>query len=686
MDDTSTRNHFWPCLIVVLSVFIGSFAFWPTGRNSQPHVAVAAIPAHSPVLPTGTLPPIDDVRVNDCDNSRPGTNESLQVSGENVYDVYGGCGNGPRLARSADGGHSFLPGVELPGFGMSPAVARREGAGVGDTNLYVTFVSQWWLWFTHSTDGGATWLPAQIVRNSEPDQTSITIPKIIVDLQGVIYLAWSEQILNGDGEGYFYTMHSSDDGATWSDPIPINSELTVTPCEQCITIADHNGAIYFAWEHRPSAAPYEQILFARSTDGGQNWSEPTRIDDGGEARKTTVDLAVAEDGTIYASWSDDRIFHGWYILPYIARSTDDGVTWGPGVLAYDAGSCVQHSYPSAIVVDKQTASVHLVLQDGRNYCDAPFYMGWDDIFYTYSTDYGTSWSSNEQISDPIPFNVTCFAAGQSWNGIIYTTWYGADMTPTIGPQTWLDVHDPHLPTVTPTTTGTSTPTPSPTASPTVSATPTPSPTSSPNFTPTPTASSTPLPTLPANRVLLPRVDKSSARKTGGLGGNLNVWQDRQKGAASLYGQLVSPCSVGSCAAFLIARTADIQGAPITIAGEGSFQDFSYLVVWTDHRADAWDVYGQVISAQGALIGPLIPVIHQAGGSLHATGLVYDRIDSRYLVVWKSDSDIYGRWLGLDGSRLTPSFRIAGRVDTQVVLAAIQTMAPTRFQIQSAMDP
>jgi hypothetical protein len=203
-----------------------------------------------------------------------------------------------------------------------------------------------------------------------------------------------------------------------------------------------------------------------------------------------MDLAVDPAGVLYAAWGEARI-HPPDTLTYVARSTDGGATWSPGVRVDDAGDCFQSSTSGAIAVDAGTASLHVALDDGRNYCQVRPYYGWADIFYTHSTDGGLTWSRNEQISDPIPYNIPGYCALQTQAGRVYTLWAGDSLDSVR--RIWLDIRDSGLPpvTMTPTPTPTDTPTPTPTATATPSPTFTPKPTATKTATPTATASPPP---------------------------------------------------------------------------------------------------------------------------------------------------------------------------------------------------
>ncbi len=191
-------------------------------------------------------------------------------------------------------------------------------------------------------------------------------------------------------------------------------------------------------------------------------------------------MAVDAAGVIYVAWSEYRL-SDLYPQAYAARSTDGGQSWSPGVRV-DDNPCLDLSELRAIAVDDETASVHAVLVDARNYCEDPLPFC-SDAFYTNSTDGGATWKPNEQISNPVLYNDIWDVGLQIQDGVVYTTWTALEGGGVAA--VWLDIHDPQLPPVT------MTPTPAPTETPTVTPSPTSTPSPSSTFTPSPSATPTP---------------------------------------------------------------------------------------------------------------------------------------------------------------------------------------------------
>ena len=107
--------------------------------------------------------------------------------------------------------------------------------------------------------------------------------------------------------------------------------------------AGPDGSVYVLWQNntpRPGERfPASDLRFARSTDGGRTFEPAIYVNDDatGVSSHTFHDLAVGDDGVVYASWIDGR--RGQEAGPDIrvARSTDGGRTFASSIVA--SGSC-----------------------------------------------------------------------------------------------------------------------------------------------------------------------------------------------------------------------------------------------------------------------------------------------------------------------------------------------------------
>ena len=180
-------------------------------------------------------------------------------------------------------------------------------------------------WFSMTTDDGKTWSPSKIIY--DPGEKNQTIDNEVVvpsagPAKGTLF-DFFVQILAQGGKGNpsaaynVAVIKSTDGGATWSAPAII-SPLTDAP----VNIGSHgvrtgdivpnftadpsNGNLYAVWQDG-SFSPDGQakIAFSMSSDGGQHWSAPARIDQSpGDTPAFTPQVHVAGNGTIGVSYYD----------------------------------------------------------------------------------------------------------------------------------------------------------------------------------------------------------------------------------------------------------------------------------------------------------------------------------------------------------------------------------------------
>jgi hypothetical protein len=143
---------------------------------------------------------------------------------------------------------------------------------------------------------------------------------------------------------------------------------------------------------------------------------------------------------------------------------------------------------------------------------------------------------------------------------------------------------------------------------------------------------------------------------------LVVWQGRQSGTTEygIYGQR-------------IAGNGSLVGGPITIstwegdqlvprvAYNSQFNEF--LVTWEEHHwgeANGWDVYAQMVNADGTLKGSQIMVSASGTKNRFNPDVTYVPLSRSYMVVWEYeyatwDHDVYGRRVAYDGTQPEEEF-------------------------------
>jgi hypothetical protein len=134
-----------------------------------------------------------------------------------------------------------------------------------------------------------------------------------------------------------------------------------------------------------------------------------------------------------------------------------------------------------------------------------------------------------------------------------------------------------------------------------------------------------------------------------------VWYNYNHNPAGLFGRFISPeCQPeGHELAIRILSEGGLLDPDI------AFGDSSYLVVWNEpslYYDD--DVYGQLVSVDGDLIGDVIRIAH---GSSYQYNARICAGDSLYLVVWNQNSAIYGQWIAMPGQLVGSNFQISDTV-------------------------
>jgi hypothetical protein len=227
---------------------------------------------------------------------------------------------------------------------------------------------------------------------------------------------------------------SMDDGKTWTTPVPLNNNAATDTGDDLepVVVTDESGVWLAAWASTESMHGSlgldNDILFARSVDNGETWSNPAPLnvnagDDYGDDR--SVRIATDGAGAWVALWSStdsltNRIGGDSDILT--ARSNDKGATWTqPIPLNTNAAHDASFDKTPDIVTDG--AGRWLAAwssgdpQRGKLDVDR-------DILVAHSEDGGATWS------DPYPLNTN---AGDDDN---------ADWTPCVatdGRGLWLAV-------------------------------------------------------------------------------------------------------------------------------------------------------------------------------------------------------------------------------------------------------
>ena len=195
--------------------------------------------------------------------------------------------------------------------------------------------------FSKSEDAGETWsTPLRINKVAGDCQDSDnTVEGAVpaVGPNGELYVAWAGP------EGIVFDR-SLDEGNTWlNEDIFVSDQpggwdyaipgiyrangLPVTCCD--LSNSPYRGTIYVNWTDHRNGDNDTDVWIAKSTDGGNTWSDPIRVNDDPPGKEQfftwmTIDGA---NGNVYVVFYDRRNYNDNNTDVYIARSVDGGETF-----------------------------------------------------------------------------------------------------------------------------------------------------------------------------------------------------------------------------------------------------------------------------------------------------------------------------------------------------------------------
>ena len=230
------------------------------------------------------------------------------------------------LARSIDLGATWQPQVRISDPDSSytgiPQIA------VEDSCVYVVYTTgASWIWMAKSSDCGQSWSRRNIYRTGRNWGGGPTIA--VRDSQ--LYCVFGIQVdyvPPTDEDMFIYG--SNDYGETWPDTFfvsdttfaGIGPELVVN----CLS-RQPDPVLHLIRETGISPSTQE-VLYQRSTDGGQSWLGPVIISDNDTIHSFWPQIGAWGDSFVIATWVDykssDQQFTG---DAFMAKSTDNGETW-----------------------------------------------------------------------------------------------------------------------------------------------------------------------------------------------------------------------------------------------------------------------------------------------------------------------------------------------------------------------
>jgi hypothetical protein len=329
---------------------------------------------------------------------------NVQTFGERVL-IYRSTDNGQTFSLPIDGSPGFVEGVDEAD---KPWIAVDNYAGPGYGNVYLIWTPIKFknngtgtiagIYFTRSTDDGQTWGPSGGVPiDVKPGANAVEDAWVTVGPDHAVYAFWwsstaSENIL---------MSKSTDLGQTFSTPSVVTRlntngtlgdlGLTNSAGESFHTsvipqavVNPVTGDIYLVYADAPKQSTKDKadIFFTMSTDGGNTWSSPLRVNDD----STTNDqwnpaIALTPDGShVGIFWYDRRLDPADNLIDrfgVIGTVSGHTVSFAPNFRITDV------SFPPAF---------------GQDPMVSPRYMGDYDMATADNNYFYTTWGDN-RLSD-----------------------------------------------------------------------------------------------------------------------------------------------------------------------------------------------------------------------------------------------------------------------------------------------
>jgi len=259
------------------------------------------------------------------------------------------------VQRSGDGGATWTDGA---GVGLNPprdqdkpGIAADGTSSAYRDNLYLAWTEfdtygsgvpgdSTRILFSRSTDFGTTWSPPLRVNEASgncldsDDTVEGAIPAI--GPQGQVYLAWS-------GPGGIWCDRSLDGGVTfgsdvfvatqpggWDFDVPGLGRANGLPTTLCdASTSPFRGRVYVMWSDQRAGTGDTDVFVARSSDGGQTWSAPVRVNTDATATHQFFPAAALDpvSGILYVLYYDRHATTGNATDVYLSRSADGGQTF-----------------------------------------------------------------------------------------------------------------------------------------------------------------------------------------------------------------------------------------------------------------------------------------------------------------------------------------------------------------------
>lgn len=269
--------------------------------------------------------------------------------------------------------------------------------------------------------GGETRFNEPVNVSRSPDIFS-WLPRIVIsgDNGENVYILWQEIVFSGGSHGgEIFFARSTDGGNSFSDPVNLSNTTAGAAKGRLTARYWDNGSLDIVKDNDHNLfvtwSEYEgRLWFSRSTDRGKTFSDPVHITGDNEVPARGPSVAVDDNNNnVYVAWTvgEDRSAD-----IHLVKSDDGGRSFGEPRIVFKSEG---HSDAPKIIADGN-GTLHLVYAESPA---GPFNRY--QIRYSRSNDGGNSFEGSREIAQALPDDFDSMnypSLGFDANNNIYIVW------------------------------------------------------------------------------------------------------------------------------------------------------------------------------------------------------------------------------------------------------------------------
>lgn len=200
------------------------------------------------------------------------------------------------------------------------AKGKTPSIAAGDGTLHIAYQNDSSIFYSASSDEGKSW-SAQA--NVSGKGQSCSLPAIATGADGSVNIVWQDKPA-GENEIDIFYARSADGGKNWSEPTNI-SKTTTASSEPELAVGPDNS-VHIVWIDALSGPKCPDVYYTCSKDGGKTWSNKEDISNT-PGVCTNPAIAAGTDGAVHVAWMDTSSGETHPDILYVCKSDNGWTKW-----------------------------------------------------------------------------------------------------------------------------------------------------------------------------------------------------------------------------------------------------------------------------------------------------------------------------------------------------------------------